>query len=167
MKIAEGSVVTLDYDITTVTGEIVESSSITGPITFVHGQSGLIRGLDAKLLGMQTGDEATFEFPPEDAFGRVEDAPKRPIPLREFPSGAAPQVGAEFEANTPEGQTIRLRIVEVGDDAVIAAMEHPLAGQTIGMSVTIVSVRDATRAERESGRVVSQPPPPPSSRRSG
>lgn len=161
MKVAEGTVVTLAYDITIENGEIVESSDISGPITFLHGRSGLIKGLDQKLVGMEKGDEATFEFPPDEAFGRVEDAPTKPIPRHEFPGDDAPAVGSEFEANMPGGQTVKLRVTDVGEDVVTVAMIHPLAGQTIGMSVTVVAVRDATKAEREAGKAISRPPPPP------
>ena len=38
MKIETGSVVTIAYDICTEDGEIVESSEISGPVTFVQGK---------------------------------------------------------------------------------------------------------------------------------
>jgi FKBP-type peptidyl-prolyl cis-trans isomerase SlyD len=40
-------------------------------------------------------------------------------------------------------------------------MLHPLAGQTIGMSVRIVGVRAATSKELEVGKAMVKPPPPP------
>lgn len=161
MKVAEATVVTLAYDIADESGEIIESSDISGPITFIHGRSGLIPGLDRQLLGLEPGDERTFEFPPEEAFGRIEDAPTRTFPRSEFPSDIELAVGTEFEANLPSGQPIQLRVVDVAADVLTAAVVHPLAGQRIGMSVSVIAVRSATHAELESGSVISRPPPPP------
>jgi len=161
MKVAPDTTVTLSYDLTNEAGEIIESSEISGPITFVYGRSGLIPGLDRRLTGMVAGQEASFDFPPEEAFGRVEDGPTRTLGRTEFPAGANLQVGAEFEAGTGGGQTVKLRVVEVTAEKVTVRLVHPLAGQRIHMTVKVENVRAATAAEKESGKVQSAPPPPP------
>ena len=161
MKVAPDTIVTLTYQLTNEAGEIIESSEISGPITFVYGRSGLIPGLDRRLTGMVAGQEASFEFPPEEAFGKVDEGPTRTIGRKEFPEGANLQPGAEFEAGTGGGQTIKLRIVETNPDVVIVRLVHPLAGQKIHMTVRVDGVRAATAAEKESGKVQSAPPPPP------
>ena len=161
MKVEAGTVVTLAYDITSAAGEIIESSDISGPITFMAGNSGLIPGLDKRLDGMQQGQEETFEFPPEEAFGTADTAPRKQIARKEFPDGASLEVGSEFEAGVGGGQTVRLRVAEIDDDNVTVAMIHPLAGQTISMHVNIVGVRPATAAEKEAGRAMTAPPAPP------
>src|ERR1044071_7001718 len=104
MKVAPDTVVTLSYDITNQAGEIIESSDISGPITFLAGRSGMIPGLDRRLVGLEAGTEHTFEFPPEEAFGRVDDGPTRTIGRKEFPAGAKLEVGSEFEAGMGGGQ---------------------------------------------------------------
>jgi FKBP-type peptidyl-prolyl cis-trans isomerase SlyD len=161
MKIGKNAVVTMTYDICKTNGEIIESSDITGPISFMFGTGAIIKGLDTKLEDMEEGGEATFDLPPEEAFGRVDDAPTSKIPRSEFPEDAQLDVGAQFEANLPKGGNIVLKVTEFDDENVTVQMLHPLAGETISMSVKIVSVREATIAERTSGRVQSKPPPPP------
>ena len=161
MKIAPDTVVTLSYDITNQAGEIIESSDISGPISFLAGRSGMIPGLDKRLVGLEAGTEHTFEFPPEEAFGRVEDGPTRAIPRKEFPAGAMLEVGSEFEAGMGGGQTVKLRVVDSNVDEVTVRLVHPLAGQRITMTVKVEAVRAATAAEKESGEVQSAPPPPP------
>lgn len=160
MKVAPDTVVTLSYDITNAAGEIIESSDISGPITFLAGRSGMIPGLDKRLAGMESGAEDTFEFPPEEAFGRVEDGPTRTIGRKEFPAGSKLDVGSEFEAGTGGGQVVKLRVIDSNADEVTVRLVHPLAGQKITMSVKVEAVRAATAAERESGKVQSAPPPP-------
>ena len=161
MKIAEGTVVTLSYDITSASGEIIETSDISGPITFMAGSSGLIRGLDARLMGLDEGTEKTFTFKPEEAFGTIADAPTKTLARNELPEGDL-EPGATFEANLGNGQTIKLVVHEVqGDDAVVVKLVHPLADQEIGMSVNVLGVREATSAEKSAGRAMTAPPPPP------
>lgn len=160
MKIAPDTVVTLSYDITNEAGEIIESSDISGPITFLAGRSGLIPGLDKRLVGMEQGTEATLEFPPEEAFGRVEDGPTKVLGRSEFPAGAKLDPGVEFEAGLGAGQTVRLRVVDASADSVTVRLLHPLAGQRITMNVKVDAVRAATASEKESGKIGAPPPPP-------
>lgn len=161
MRIESGTVVTLAYDITTSNGEIVESSDISGPISLLHGVQTLIPGLAKRLEGLEEGTEHTFEFPPNEAFGTVDDAPTNVMNRSEFPAGTKFEVGNKFVAKLPNGQPLHLVVKEVGDTTVTVAMVHPLAGQTIGMSVRIVGVRAATSKELEAGRAMVKPPPPP------
>lgn len=161
MKIEAGSVVTIAYDICTEDGEIVESSEINGPVTFLQGKGAIIPGLDAKLVGMGEGEERTFTFPPEEAFGRVEDAPRKIIDRKEFPKDAKLEKGASFDAGIPGGHRIRLEVAEIDGAQITVRLIHPLAGKTVSMNVEVHKIREATPAERESGKVVLTPPPPP------
>ena len=94
MKIESGTVVTLAYDITTANGEIVESSDISGPISLLHGVQTIIPGLAKRLEGLEEGAEATFEFPPAEAFGTVADAPTQVMNKAEFPADTKFEVGS-------------------------------------------------------------------------
>lgn len=161
MKVAPDTVVTLSYDICNEAGEIIESSEISGPISFLAGRSGLIPGLDKRLDGLEAGTETTFEFPPEEAFGRREDGPTRELSRREFPAEAKLEVGSQFEAGTGSGGSVILRVIDTSADSVTVRFIHPLAGQKITMSIRVEGVRAATTAERESGKVGAAPPPPP------
>lgn len=161
MKIESGTVVTLAYDITTAKGEIVESSDISGPITLLHGVQTLIPGLAQRLEGLEDGAEQTFEFAPEEAFGTIDDAPTNTMARNEFPEGTKLEVGGKFVAKLPNGQPLHLHIKDVSEESVTVAMIHPLAGQTIGMSVRVLGVRAATQKEQEAGHAMVKPPPPP------
>lgn len=160
MKIAPGHVVTLAYDLCTETGEIIENSDLSGPVSFIHGKGAMLPGLDRRIEGMGEGEDGTFDIPPEEGFGRIEDAPTRKIPRREFPASAALTVGLSFAADLPGGQTIQLQIVEIGEEEVTVRMIHPLAGKPLKMTVRVLAVREATAKETESGKVVTRPPPP-------
>ena len=162
MKVEAGTVVTITYDICDSEGEIIESSDLSGPVSFLVGKGAIIPGLDKNVEGMEKDEEKSFDLPPEEAFGRPEDGPTREIARTEFPADATLEKGLRFEAGTGAGgQKILLEVVESDDEKVTVRMMHPLAGQTISMSVKILSIRNATAAEKEAGRAISAPPPPP------
>ncbi|NVB41551.1 peptidylprolyl isomerase [Pseudenhygromyxa sp. WMMC2535] len=161
MKIEQGTVATISYDITTAEGEIVESSDISGPIAILVGSQSLIPGLDKHLVGLEAGAEETFEIPPEEAFGTEDDAPTNVMARSEFPEDTKFEVGSKFVAKMPNGQPLHLAVREVTDESVTVAMIHPLAGKTINMGVKVVSVRAATGKEKEAGKAMTSPPPPP------
>ncbi|MEZ4454065.1 MAG: peptidylprolyl isomerase [Nannocystaceae bacterium] len=162
MTIEPGCVVTMSYDLVTEGGEIVESSDLNGPVTFMHGQGGMLPAVEQRLIGLAEGVDEVFDLAPEEGFGKVEDSPVKTIARNEFPPGTELQVGMSFAADLPGGQTIRLEIVDLRDDALDVRMVHPLAGQRLRMSVKILGVRAATAKEREAGKAMTRPPPPPS-----
>lgn len=161
MNIEPGKIVTMSFDLCTAGGEIVESSDISGPVSFMHGKGTMLPGVDKNVDGLGEGEEKTFELPPEDAFGTEANAPEKRIHKNEFPGGTPPEVGTTFEAGMPGGQTIVLKVQGVDGDEVVTKMMHPLTGQTLSMSVKILTVREPTDKEREAGRALVKPPPPP------
>ncbi|MDW8282074.1 MAG: FKBP-type peptidyl-prolyl cis-trans isomerase [Myxococcales bacterium] len=160
-KIEGASVVTIAYELCNAAGEVIESSDRSGPVSFVHGRGAILPGLDEKIEGMCVGQEARFELSPEQAFGRPEDGPEKMVPRAEFPTDAQLKPGARFEANMPGGQRVLLDVLEARDDQVRVRMVHPLAGQTVSVSVKVLDVRPATPAELDTGRVLDRPPPIP------
>ncbi len=161
MKVEAGSVVTITYDILDENGEIIESSDLSGPVSFLVGKGAIIKGLDKQVTGMEKGQEKSFDLPPEEAFGRPEDAPTREFARTDFPADANLVKGERFEAGLGGGQKILLEVVETSGDNVTMRMMHPLAGQKISMTINVVGVRAATAAEQEAGKAISAPPPPP------
>jgi FKBP-type peptidyl-prolyl cis-trans isomerase SlyD len=161
MKVEAGSVVTITYDILDEKGEIIESSDLSGPVSFLVGKGAIIKGLDKQVTGMEKGQEKSFELPPEEAFGRPEDAPTREFARKDFPADAKLVKGERFEAGMGGGAKIVLEVVDGNDEVVTMKMMHPLAGQKLSMTINVVGVRAATAAEKEAGRAISAPPPPP------
>ena len=122
MKVETGHVVTLTYDITDAEGEIIESSDLSGPVSFLVGKGAIIPGLDKRVIGMAKGEEKTFELPPEEAFGRPEDGPTKDLGRKEFPAEAKLEEGMRFEAGMGAGgQKILLEVVSADDEKVISS----------------------------------------------
>ncbi len=152
MKVANDAVVTLEYEIKTAKGDVIESSKARGaPLTFIYGKGGLLPGLDKRLAGLESGTEKDFELPPEDAFGKADSGVETTVKRSEFPKGDL-KSGSRFEAKMPGGQPVHIVIGEVTEDTVKVRYVHPLAGQSLKVKVKILEVREAKKEELEKGQ---------------
>jgi FKBP-type peptidyl-prolyl cis-trans isomerase SlyD len=147
--------VTLDYTLSDDEGDVLDAS--TGgdagdggePIRYVHGYGMLVPGLEAALVGLRTGEEKEVVVPAEAGFGEYDEELVLQIERSEFPDPAAVEVGDEFVAESPDGDEVPMRVVEVMDDAVVVDANHPLAGMTLHYRVRVREVRAATDDEIE------------------
>lgn len=146
MQVSAGHIVRIDCELRVSGGEVIESSSKTGPVEYKHGAGQILSGLESRLEGMGVGDEKSGVIPAVDAFGTPESQPKMTIPRSSFPSDAKIEIGARFEAKSPQGTPVNLEVLSVEGETISARVVHPLAGKDIEFKVKVLSVR---------------PPPPP------
>lgn len=140
MKVADGLVVRCEYDLRVAGGEVLESSSKTGPIEYTHGTGKMLAALEKELVGMEAGEERKGVIK-KVAFGSA--APTLAVPRTLFPKDAKLEVGAMFEAKDPEGRPLRLEIRTVTGDQISARAVHPLEGLDLEYRVKVLSVRTA------------------------
>jgi FKBP-type peptidyl-prolyl cis-trans isomerase SlyD len=150
MKIAAGLSVQIDYELAVKSGDVLESSARSGPLRYVHGQGKMLPGLESRLLGLSPGDEKRGEIPAREAFGSEESQPIKEMPRTDFPKDAKLEAGAVFQAKSPSGEPLRLKIVSVAGSKVQARLLHPLVGRDLVFRVKVLAVGDPSR-----------PPPPP------
>jgi FKBP-type peptidyl-prolyl cis-trans isomerase 2 len=150
MKIASGLAVKIDYELSVKGGDVLESSARSGPLRYVHGQGKMLPGLESRLLGLAPGDEKRGEIPAREAFGSEDSQPIKDMTRRDFPKDAKLEAGAVFEAKSPTGEPVRLKIVSASGDKVQARLLHPLVGRDLVFRVKVLAVSDPNR-----------PPPPP------
>ena len=131
----------------TESGDIIESSRDTGqPVVFMVGAGEIIPGLETRMIGMKSGETRTIEVPPEEAYGTrnpdlIQKAP------REYFQNVPLEVGLPLQAQTPEGRTISMVVVDFDDETVTVDLNHPLAGRTLTFEVEVLSIREATPDE--------------------
>lgn len=70
-------------------------------------------------------------------------------PVTSLPNGEALPVGAMLGIQTPEGDVMRVRVLEVGDEEVMLDCNHELAGQNLNFDITLVDVVSETPFEHE------------------
>ena len=150
MQIENEKVVTLHYKLTDDKGAVIDQSD-DGSFAYLHGANNIIPGLEDALTGKNAGDKFDVTIAPEQGYGERNDAMLQEVPKEMFESGAAIQVGSQFHAQGPNGETLVVTVVEVKDDKVVVDGNHPLAGVPLNFDVEVIEVRDATAEEIEHG----------------
>ncbi len=142
MKISEKKYVAIEYKLT-VDGEIADQSHPDSSLGFVSGMNRIIPGLDKALEGLEVGDSKTVDVKAADGYGEVQEELLQELPLKNFPENLNIEPGMQFSAQTPHG-VMTFIVAEVNDDAIVADLNHPLAGKDLHFEVEVVEVRDAT-----------------------
>ncbi len=144
--------VILDYTLRDEGGEVLDDSTGEGgePIAYVHGYGMIVPGLETALVGLSAGDEREILVPPEAGYGERDDELVMAVDRSDFPDPGALAEGDEFLAQSPDGDEVLVRVLELRDEAVVVDANHPLAGKTLRYEVKVRDVRPATRAEIES-----------------
>jgi FKBP-type peptidyl-prolyl cis-trans isomerase SlyD len=136
--IKDGSKVKFHYSLT-VDGEELENSKQGEPLTYTHGSSEIIPGLEEQLTGMGPGDSTSTKIPPEKGYGPPDPAAVQKVERKAFHNADSLKVG-DFVAGEAEGKTLRARITEVGPDQITVDFNHPLAGKTLHFTVEVIEV---------------------------
>jgi FKBP-type peptidyl-prolyl cis-trans isomerase SlyD len=153
MQIANESVVSFEYTLTDPSGNMLDTSHGREPLTYLHGASNIIPGLESQMTGKQPGDVFKATVPAADAYGEHDAQLIQAVPRTSFPADAQIEVGQQFQARTPDGQARVVRVTKVDPNEITVDANHPLAGVTLTFDVKIVDVRAATSEEIQHGHV--------------
>jgi FKBP-type peptidyl-prolyl cis-trans isomerase SlyD len=152
VKIVRDRVVCMDYTIRLGSGQVVESSLGAERLTYLHGHKQIVPGVEHAIEGLESGSTLEIVVPPEEAYGQRDASGVFVVPRAAFPAGEEVGPGMLFSAQRPDGRTLTFRVVEANDELVLVDTNHPLAGETLHISVVVHEVRDATAEELLEGR---------------
>ena len=138
----------------TNTGKEFHNNQSGDPFEFIVGFQQMLPGFEAALMGKSAGEKMTFNLSPEQAYGVHNPEAVKAVPLSYLPNGI--QVGDQLALQTPEGQTLRLRVREINKDSAMLDMNHDLAGEELTFEVEIIEVREATAREQSRGMTNGQ-----------
>ena len=143
--IAQGSQVTLHFSVALADGHIVDSNFEGAPANFRVGDGNMMPGFEAKLIGLQEGDEIEVLLAPDQAFGPVNEENVHRLPRSRFNQFLDEeynelQTGAVVSFKDPGGFDLPGVVREKLENAVIVDFNHPLAGKDIVFKARIVSV---------------------------
>lgn len=144
-SIRNGKFVSLTYSIADSEGKVLEQNDI--PVSYVHGgETELIGGMDQAVVGKAAGDQVEMLVQPEDGFGPhdpdltfVDDLENVPPQFR--------QLGAEVQMQNEAGETKTFHVTRIEDGKLTVDGNHPLAGKTLKVRISILEVRDARMAD--------------------
>lgn len=150
MLVGPNCVVSIYYTLTNDNGEVMDQSPEGQPLSYLHGASGIIPGLEHELTGKVAGDEFKVTITPEDGYGPHREDMVQDVPRSSFPEDVDIEPGMQFNAQTPNGP-VTVMVTAVAEEAVTVDGNHPLAGKTLHFEGKIDSVRDATQEELDHG----------------
>ena len=150
---AKDQVVSFHYTVRDDKQVVIDSSTTSGPLEYLHGYGQIIPGLESALAGKKVQDKIVVEVAPVDAYGEYNDQLVVQAQRGQFPKGAKIEVGEMFEFAGPEGEPVLVRIGAVVGDAITLDANHPLAGKTLFFEAEVVGIRAATKEEIEHGHV--------------
>ncbi|MBS1200482.1 MAG: FKBP-type peptidylprolyl isomerase [Proteobacteria bacterium] len=152
MKIAHEKVVSIHYTLTDSAGAVLDSSSGSQPLAYLHGFGNIIPGLENALEGKATGDKLSVTVEPGEGYGERDEGLVQAVPRSAFKGVKELAPGMQFQAQGPQGTRLVV-VTQVTEDIVTVDANHPLAGQTLHFEVEVSEVRDATSEELEHGHV--------------
>jgi FKBP-type peptidyl-prolyl cis-trans isomerase SlyD len=155
MRVKYGRVVLLDYLVRLATGQVVETSSVKGPIEYLHGSGQILPALERALEGLSEGQQVALSIAPEDAYGQRKEDNVVSLPKTLFPSDVRLEPGLCLFARASGGQSYPITVKEVKGDLVLVDLNHPLAGERLFFEVNIRGVRPAGNQEIFSGKAAS------------
>jgi len=150
MNIEKDRVVSLTYTLTDSAGKVLDSSSDTGPLSYLHGNGNIIVGLEKALEGKNEGDAVKVTVPAADAYGERDESLVVNVPRARFQGVSEIAAGMQFEAETAEGSRL-VTVTKVSPEMVTVDANHALAGMDLSFDVEVVAIRAATAEELSHG----------------
>jgi FKBP-type peptidyl-prolyl cis-trans isomerase 2 len=142
MTVADGRKVTLEYTLALPDRTVIESNVGREPVTYIHGNHQIIRGLEKGLIGMKPGDNKHITVEPEEAYGQYDEKKKVAVPKDKIPPEA--KVGTRLRS--PDGQ--EARVVAIDGNSVVVDTNHPLAGKALVFDINILKVEKESKASQ-------------------
>lgn len=134
------------------TGEQLDTNVGQTPLEFVSGKGQIIKGLEDKLVNMSANEEADVLVEAKDGYGEYNEEAVQTLPKEQF-AGIELSEGMSLYGQGEHGETIQVVVKSFDDTNVTIDYNHPMAGKTLMFSVAILSLRDATEEEVQSGVV--------------
>jgi FKBP-type peptidyl-prolyl cis-trans isomerase SlyD len=152
LKIANGSVVALDYKLHLGDGEVIDESEEGSPLFFIQGAGNIVPGLERALEGLEVDATKAVVVEPQDGYGAHDPDGVQKVPKAAF-GAELPEVGHQYTARGPNGEMVPFVVMEILPEEIVVDLNHPLAGRTLHFQVAIREVREATAEEKEHGHV--------------
>lgn len=149
MQITRNTVVTLSYRLTDGDGELLEEATLENPAHYLHGgYDGIFSVVEDRLDGGEVGLSLDMALPPEDAFGNFDEAEVRLERLENLPEDIEVGMQIEAEKETDAGVEVTIyTVTDIAEGMVVLDGNHPLAGQSLRVSLRVEGVRAATADE--------------------
>jgi len=139
LAIKNGDTIKIDYTGTLDDGSIFDSSANHGQaLEFTVGSGKVIKGFDDAVRNMELDEEKEFRLEPAEAYGEYEEALVDTVSRDLVQTSMNMEVGKTFLVQTPVGQQIPAKIINLTDDEVTFDLNHPLAGKALTFKIKVI-----------------------------
>ena len=152
MQVAQNTVVSINYTLSSDEGAIIDTSAGHAPLAYIQGLGHIVPGLEKALDGKNVGDRFKVSVSPEEGYGVRDEEMVDRIPKSSFEGVPEVEPGMEFYADGPNGP-VMITVQDIVGDEVLVDGNHPLAGKTLHFEIEVIDVREATPEEAEHGHV--------------
>lgn len=136
-----GDAVRIYYMAALESGTIAEGTPEGEPYEFSVGDPDVREMFTKMVLGMEEGDKRSVVLKPEDAFGTYNPEYVVEISRDKFPDDTPLEIGTQMEVQAdPGGTPIDVHVKNVTDETVTLDANHPLAGETIVLTVQLIEI---------------------------
>jgi FKBP-type peptidyl-prolyl cis-trans isomerase SlyD len=153
MNITKNLVVSIGYTLKDSDNKIIDSTSVSDPLVYLHGYENIIPGLEKALEGKTVGDTFDIIIPVSEAYGERNENLVTEVPLDRFEDEQVEE-GMQFQAQTEAGCQI-VTVTGVSNGTAMVDGNHPLAGKELNFSVTVADIREAEPEELAHGHIHS------------
>ena len=154
MNIGINKVVSLTYELRAndKDGKVVETTSAEHPFVFLFGAGNVLEDFETNLSGKVLGDLFQFSIVSEKAYGTfnpeaVVNIPKNVFYVDGNLAENLLEVGSFINMEDEKGNPLQGKVLEIGDHFVKMDFNHPMAGQNLFFSGSVIGVREATHEE--------------------
>lgn len=155
-------VIALNYSLfrDTAEGEMIETTEGKQPLAFLSGVGQMIPEFEAQVVNLNVGDTFSFGIKAENAYGQRNEVPGQGIVdlpkdmfMQEGKMADEVVVGNILPLQDQNGNMHPALVLSIEETTVKMDVNHPLAGQDLHFTGSIVEVREATKEEIEHGHV--------------
>ncbi|MBN2638607.1 MAG: FKBP-type peptidyl-prolyl cis-trans isomerase [Bacteroidales bacterium] len=160
MKIGKNMVVTMTYTLRQgdEQGEVIQKVDEKRPFVQLFGAGTLLPAFEENLDGFEKDDEFGFFLSADQAYGQTNEEAIIELEMKIFEIDGVVDTemvaeGKMITMQDQHGNPLEGKVLAVKEDSVIMDFNHPLAGEDLYFSGTILDVREATDEEVDHGHI--------------
>lgn len=152
-------VIAVDYKLTKDNegGDLIETTEGNQPMAFITGVGMMIPDFENNVAEKAVGESFSISIPSDKAYGNRQEEAIMDLPKDTFMHEGALipdlQVGNTIGLQDDQGNPFPAVVLEIADETVKMDLNHPLAGQDLHFTGSVVESRTATQEELDHGHV--------------
>ena len=157
MSLQNRLIISIHFTVTDEHGSLLETTENDKPFSYLQGSGYLPQVIEAAIDTRNTGEEFTLLLSPEDGYGYQDDTLIKELSLKEIMingNDTPIQIGDCIDLGNNDGNNWIVH--DIQDDRVYVNANHPWAGKTIVMQITIIKRRRALDTEINKGIALSE-----------